>query len=63
MALPFSAVVEHWSLSTDVIREIEFEARHADINASVPIVTRLVITTTKPSESIAPLVPKPLAAR
>ena len=63
VAVPFSAVVEHWNLSTDLIREIELEARHADINSPVPIVTRLTTTTIKPSESTAPLTSKPLAAR
>lgn len=63
VAVPFSAVVEHWNLSTDLIREIELEARHADINSPVPIVTRLATTTIKPSESTAPLASKPLAAR
>ena len=63
VAVPCSAVVEHWNLSTDLIREIELEARHADINSPVPIVTRLATTTIKPSESSAPLASKPLAAK
>ena len=63
VAVPFLGVVEYWNLSTDLIREIELEARHADINSPVPIVTRMVTTTIKPSESTAPLASKPLAAK
>lgn len=63
VAVPFSAVVEHWNLPTDLIREIELEARHADINSPVPIITRLATTTIKPSESTAPLVSKLPAAK
>jgi len=63
VAVPFSAVVEHWNLSTDLIREIELEARHADINSPVPIVTRLATTTIKPSESTASPASKALAAK
>ena len=59
VAVPLSAAVEHWNLSTDLNREIELEARHADINSPVPIVTRLATTTIKPSESTAPLASKP----
>ena len=62
-AVPFSAIVEHWNLSTDVIRKIELEARQGDINPPVPIVTRLVTASSKPSKTIAPLVSKPLAAK
>ena len=63
VAEPLSAVVEHWNLSADLNREIELEARHGDINSPVPIVTRLVTTSSKPSKTTAPLVSKPLAAK
>ena len=63
VAVPFSAVVEHWNLSADLIRDIELEARHGDIDSPVPIVTPLVITTIKPSKSTAPLDSKPRAAK
>jgi len=63
VAVPFSAVEEHWNLSTDLIREIELEALHADINSPAPVVTRMVTTAIKPSESTALLASKPLAAK
>ena len=63
VAVPLSAVAEHWNLSTDLLREIEVEARQGDIDSRVPIVTRLLTTSSKPSNTIAPLVSKPLAAR
>ena len=63
VAIPLSAVVEHLNLSADLNREIELEARQGDINSPVPIVTRLVTTSSKPSKTIAPLVSKPLAAK
>ena len=63
VAVPLSAVVEHWNLSADLNREIELEARHGDINSPVPIVTRLVTTSSEPSETIAPRVSKPFAAQ
>ncbi len=63
VAVPLSAVVEHWNLSTDLNHEIELEARRGDINSPVPIVTRLVTTSSEPSKTIAPLVSKVLAAK
>ena len=63
VAVPLSAVVEHWNLSTDLNREIELEAQQRDIKSPVPIVTRLVTTSSKPSKTIAPLVSKPLATK
>lgn len=63
VAIPLSAVVEHWNLSADLNREIELEARQGDINSPVPIVTRLVTGSSEPSEAIAPRVSKPSAAQ
>ena len=63
VAVPLSAVAEHWNLSTNLLREIEVEARRGDIDSRVPIVTRLLTTSSKPSNTIAPLVSRPLAAR
>lgn len=63
VAVPLSAVVEHWNLSADLNREIELQARQGGVNSPVPIVTRLVTTSSEPSETIVPRVPKPLAAQ
>ncbi len=63
VAVPLSAVVEHWNLSADLNREIELEARQGDINSPVPIITRLVTGSSEPSEAIAPRVSKPSAAQ
>ena len=63
VAVPLSAVVEHWILSADVNREIELGARQGDINSPVPIVTRLVTTSSEPGESSKPLVSQPRTAK
>ena len=63
VAVPLSAVVEHWNVSADLNREIELEARQGDINSPVPIVTRLITGSSEPSEAIVPRVSKPFAAQ